>query len=263
MKIISASRRQDMVAFNKDYLKKKFREMGPDHFWVFWTKNPANLLEMDLDFSRCALQLTVTGLGGTALEPGVPGYASVLKSVEQLVGEGFDPRLINWRYDPIIPGHSSPRTAACLASFFSAMNVTRCMASFVTWYGHVKEHWPEGFSTQVSTQREREIVRRLKDIFSDYGITLYGCAQPHLAGVVKPARCVDGEYYSTVTGFNFNPEKDANQRKTCGCTMSIDIGRYNPCPHKCVYCYAVPGDVSITPGASAQGSLFDQGQLYV
>lgn len=240
MRIISASRKEDMVAFGANKILNRFKHEKTPSFWVFWTKNPKNLINMPLDYSRCALQLTVTGLGGTAIEPNVPNSESVLKSVHALIGKGFNPALINWRYDPIIPGFSKSEDLNGLAKQFSSLGVNRCMTSFITWYGSVKERWPEGKATQVSDETQRKIVLKAKEILDSYNITLFGCAQPHLADLVIPSKCIDGDYYSSVTGFDFNNEKDEWQRKACGCTQSDDIGNYSNCFHNCKYCYASP-----------------------
>lgn len=36
--------------------------------------------------------------------------------------------------------------------------------------------------------------------------------------------------------------KDTGQRNECGCVISKDVGQYNTCPHRCVYCYANTSD---------------------
>lgn len=87
------------------------------------------------------------------------------------------------------------------------------------------------------TVEQRRIAQTVKNILNEYGIKLYGCTQPHLADIIQPSKCIDGDYYASVTGFDFDTEKDPSQRKACGCTKSIDIGQYRHCPHGCLYCY--------------------------
>lgn len=248
MKIISASRREDMPAFDMRRLLEKYEGYGPDTFWVLWTKDPRNILlnYKDLDFKRTALQLTVTGLGGTAIEPNVPSASNVWEDMEHLIESGFNPALVNWRMDPIIPGFHAgrpefhtARMVHSLARRAKGLGIARCTISFITFYEHVKKRWPEGLKAARPTEQQREIANMIKDILGGYGIALYGCAQPQLSGLIMPSKCIDGGYYSAVTGFAFETEKDPGQRKECGCTKSVDIGRYQAsCGHGCRYCYA-------------------------
>lgn len=237
MIIFSASRREDMPTFHFDELMEKYHRYPEESFWVLWTKNPKNLINSGMDFRRVALQLTITGLGGSVLEPNVPQAEEVWKCAEQLISKGFNPSLINWRMDPLIPGYHTPEIVRSLARRAASLGIDRCTTSFITWYGHVKQRWPEGIKTQRDTTEQRRIAQTVKNVLNEFGIKLYGCTQPHLADIIQPSKCIDGDYYASVTGFDFDTEKDPSQRKACGCTKSIDIGRYRNCPHGCLYCY--------------------------
>lgn len=240
MKIISASRREDIITFRSDYLVQNFKDYGENTFWVLWTKNPHNLIKLGLDYKRIALQLTITGLGGTKVEPNVPNYKDVIKDLNILIKEGLNPKLINWRFDPIILGYNTnSELVRTLAYEISKLGISRCIFSFITWYGKVRKNWPEGYTDQgMNIEKQKGIVLLLKQIFNTYGISLYSCAQKHFNDIVESSSCIDRNYYNKITGYDFETGKDISQRKLCGCTLSIDIGSYYMCEHKCLYCYA-------------------------
>jgi len=238
MKIYSASRRHDMVSFLPNKLEQLYKDKGRDAFWVFWTKNPKNLLKMDIDYNRSALQLTITGLGSTDIEPNVPSYEKIIETTSELVSSGFNPDLINWRFDPVIPGFSSLQTMEKIACSLADIGIKRCMTSFVTWYGQVKERWKDGYKTQRSAEVKKDIIIAMSIMLKRFDIELFGCAQPEFEGIIQSSKCIDGDYYNKITGFDFNLQKDFGQRKACGCTVSEDVGEYTVCPHGCLYCYA-------------------------
>ncbi len=64
------------------------------------------------------------------------------------------------------------------------------------------------------------------------------CCEPSL----PVQRCIDGALLARLhpTGEPCKTERARGQRKLCGCTVSLDVGHYLPCPNGCVYCYAHP-----------------------
>ena len=50
--------------------------------------------------------------------------------------------------------------------------------------------------------------------------------------------CIDKDLIERIAGYRITAIKDRNQRKTCRCIESIDIGMYDSCPNGCTYCYA-------------------------
>ncbi|MDH4270545.1 MAG: DUF1848 family protein, partial [Candidatus Aminicenantes bacterium] len=125
--VISASRRTDLIAFFPDWLaaalrSRRARVLGPRgrirevslapeevHTVVLWSKDFSNLLRNTLGlrdllaaYGQLYLHFTVTGLGGTDLEPGVAPADVALSQLEGLVEVVGDPRRVSLRVDPIV-----------------------------------------------------------------------------------------------------------------------------------------------------------------
>jgi DNA repair photolyase len=62
---------------------------------------------LQLDIPRF-LAVSITGMGGTEIEPNVKNHEKVFKDLKELIDNGFDPNDIVIRIDPIYPGLNTP-----------------------------------------------------------------------------------------------------------------------------------------------------------
>jgi len=83
-------------------------------------------------------------------------------------------------------------------------------------------------------------VSAMAKVASDHQMEIFSCAEPvdFQAYGVKAGKCIDDEFILKVFGIEVAREKDASQRKACGCVKSKDIGMYDSCLFGCRYCYA-------------------------
>jgi len=90
---------------------------------------------------------------------------------------------------------------------------------------------------QTADERTR-FLQQLSALAAELGMELITCCQPGL----PPRRCIDGELLTALhpTGAPCRTDRARGQRDLCGCTASLDLGRYLPCPNRCLYCYAHP-----------------------
>ena len=262
-KVISASRRTELVAHYPDYLARRLRHLGPRnlHSVVVWTKDPANLLRhADLrdalsGVGQVFVHWTVTGLGGTFLEPNVPPPGQQLALLEDIIAYLGDPRRVHWRYDPLISarlvGRARLRPPSAsninldlfrsLAEPFARAGVPAVHTSFVTAYRKVARRLSAAGVTidEFGSQERRAFLDEMAAAASRLGLELITCCEPGY-----PARrCIDGELLAAL-----HPSRELcatqrakGQRHLCGCTVSLDVGHYLPCPNGCLYCYARPG----------------------
>jgi len=226
------------------------------HTLVLWSKDFRPLLR-DVGGVRRALavydqvfcHLTITGLGGTPLEPGIPPWQEVAVQLPELVQFVGDPRRVSVRYDPIVHWYEGeairsnlPHAEPILREVRRA-GITALRISFATVYGKVRKR--KGWRWYDPGREQRlEITGNLVTLASALGLTLYSCSQGDvLSAGALPSRCIDGELLTALHPQHLPAAlaKDRGQREECGCTLSVDIGSYGMrCPNGCRYCYANP-----------------------
>ena len=257
-KVISASRRVDLVAFYPDYMVERLEEIGTEdiHTLVVWTKNPQNMLvhpklrEVLKRLSQVYVLLTITGLGGTALEPQAPTTEQVFEQLPPIIDFLGSHQRLAIRYDPLIDViyQDQIRISNIDINLFGEiltrahpLGIKRAIVSYVTLYPKVEKRLQQNGFKIVDHQIEeiadfikKEMMLRAEML----GIELSTCVLPDLT--IKG--CIDGE---TLIGLHPLKErcskaKDRSQRETCHCTKSVDIGQWFACYHNCLYCYGNP-----------------------
>jgi len=280
--IISASYRTDIPAFHGDWFMERLRsgackvrnpysgQLFPvslrledvDGF-VFWTRNAAPFEGCLEEVARRAIpftvQYTVTGYP-RSLEPSVLETGRALDLLRRL-GERYGPRVLVWRYDPILFTSLTPRsfhleTFARLSQ--ALMGVTdEAVVSFAHVYRKTERHLEKlGAETGIrwwdpGLEEKRQLLTELAAVARRAGMTLSLCAQRELlVPGVEDAHCVDARRLAAVAGRPIGALQRGH-RKDCGCYESRDSGAYDPCRHGCAYCYAVsdPARARQTMGA--------------
>lgn len=273
--VISASRRTDIPLYYPRWLARVLKrgwvevpqpyggpprrvEVSPEvvHSIVLWSKsyqrvlaNEGGVREALARFDQLYCHLTVTGLGSTALEPNVPPWEEVVEELPAVVDLVGDARRALVRFDPIVHWYegedirSNLPYAAEIFDRAASFGIEAVCISFATLYAKVRRR--RGWRWYDPPLPERlEIAAKLADLARSLGLKLYSCSDGSLARAgAQPSRCIDGELLSHLhpQGYQASLEKDAGQRRECGCTVSVDIGSYQMCcPDGCRYCYANP-----------------------
>lgn len=262
--IISASRRTDLPAAHAQWLVNRFREgfvlvrnpMNPRQVSrvslrpedvdgvVFWTKNPAPLMEHLNIFEPYPyyFQYTLTGYDRDA-EANLPTHAERIDAFLRL-SERLGPERVLWRYDPIlISDRYSPgwHTGAFRRLAERLKGATgRVTISFVDVYPRNRKRLEALQAASLTEDAMRSIARDIAQIARENGMRTVSCAET--IGLsecgISHAACVDARLLGHIGGVPLKVSKDPGQRPACGCAPSTDIGAYNTCPHGCLYCYA-------------------------
>ncbi len=211
---------------------------------VFWTKNPEKMLpKLDLikDYPYY-FQLTLNPYD-ISLEPDVPRKAAVVAAFKRL-SDIIGPQRIIWRYDPILLNGTIDmeyhvRYFDVLAKKLQGYT-SKCVISFIDSYRKADKAFKAKGIVQLDDEAKRLISQKVSVIAAGYGLTVETCAEEIDLNAfgIGHASCIDTDLIEAISGTRIIAKKDRNQRKACGCAVSVDIGAYDTCPHGCLYCYA-------------------------
>jgi len=271
---ISASRRTDIPALYAPWFQARlaagwaeYIPAGPprrcrvsllpqDVLWfVLWTRWPqpfeAALDELMRRRFPVLCNLTLTGLGGTPVEPGSPPTDRALTAAHTML-DRLPLGAVQWRYDPVFlserydTGFHLSRFATLADSL--APRVDRVAISFVQPYGrrvapdlrrYASEHGDS--PTPAEDPRCLDLARGLQRLARERDLELVVCASETLRHALeaRPAGCDQFGWAARAY-----PElavirapRSRPTRPGCSCCAEVDIGVYDTCTLGCRYSY--------------------------
>jgi DNA repair photolyase len=211
-----------------------------DNGWFEWvrdkkpailiTKDPFKLNEILASFishSNIVVHATITGFGGTVLEPYVPEYKKSLEGYNSLIKILGEERVV-LRVDPVIPTEKGLETAK---NVMKELNYTRARISFIDYYDHVKRRFAaEDISLPWDTFHAPLDLR--KKAWKELG-------EPEVCGEpgFECCGCVSGMDCQIL---GVQPiQKEKGQRFQCACLANKRelLTSRKQCSHQCLYCY--------------------------
>jgi len=270
-------------------LKKKYLNPSIIPAIAFWTKGPVRLLGNNeklikvLELYRekeavINLQLTVTGFGGTFLEPGIQEPEEVCNDLKDIFSRGLiDPEAVVIRYDPIIKVKMQDKilTNASEKSFkkvitpFAAIGVKWVETKFLLIgnaekekYDHVRKRMENAkvMPIQFSTSEIREILSMFKHVCEkELGVDIFTCCVGKEQGISNWPHDLSCLSYGRLTKVGkklFGEHWDRislgkrSSREGCLCTAYWDLSNvegHKKCGSQdaaCIYCTASSKDYS-------------------
>lgn len=231
---------------------------------VFWTKNPRNIMPHLKTLDKMGyfyyFQFTLTPYDDT-IELNL-GRKSAIENTFIELSQTIGKERVLWRYDPIILNdqitisyHQEQFARLCdkLHSYTESVTI-----SFVDAYPKLKTK----LIREITKVEIAELSGIIGQIAKSYGLTVKACCEQFdlAAYGIDKASCIDKVIIEKICGCPTSLVVTKNQRPSCGCMESIDIGAYNTCMNGCIYCYA---NSSVTAAQRRYGSHSVDNELLV
>lgn len=234
---------------------------------VFMTKNPEPMekhLDELLETGYGMLfEVTATGYG-QSLEPGVPPLWKVVNSMKRISSKLGAERVV-WRYDPVL--FDDFRNVDWHISNFDKISkaleghVKRCVIGFFEPHNKLSAMMESGILREALVAEMEAVAVPFLRMAESRGMEIRSCCTGDaLADLgIADAGCIGPDMMSSL-GIPWEKPSTPN-RKGCLCVKTVDIGTYDTCPHRCVYCYANSkgGRKTSSPGEEMMADCPEEG----
>lgn len=209
---------------------------------VFCSKNPTPILPYLCHYQVPILfQVTLTPYH-IDIEPGVGDKTKVIDAIRVLSRQlGKDH--VDVRYDPIFlsPRYSVSYHLKAFDRLVSQLDgmTERIIVSFMDRYQNTRIHAKEIAAREWTEEDYRAIGMGFSESAKKHGMQVQTCYEKRNLteyGFVA-GDCIPYDRLLEWTGKRF-PLSKIRPGKGCHCVQTVDIGAYNSCPHRCLYCYA-------------------------
>jgi hypothetical protein len=226
------------------------------HLWTHsprrFRRNPivAYVLErFQKNLVPCSLQITVTGLGGTFLEPGIETTEESFFHIQKLIKDTvIPPHRITLRIDPLQSWKHNRYLLTNLEKVHHllerahALGIHKIRISLIDFHTYKKKILPRmaRMDLQYLPLDPSEVALRFRP-WIEKGIDIRTCATDLTSQGIPSGACFD---FAWVTGIPLSEERlPVAPRIGCLCYYPQDvtlwkIPRRSCCPGRCVACYA-------------------------
>lgn len=184
------------------------------------------------------IHATITGLGGTKLEPNVPTYMQSLDVLEQLnMIQNLDNVVL--RIDPLIPQVTNFEVIKQIVEAASSFGITRCRTSVIDYYPFVRDKFEAHkipYSKTFQPPFKYDLLMELREICIEFNMTLESCAEHENIPELIKVGCANQEEWRRL---GLNLQNGLPKRRDCFCNVTkYDLLSHEPtCGYNCLYCY--------------------------
>lgn len=202
---------------------------------------------------KLIVHATLTGYGGSVLEPCVPKPDEQFEAVQALVDSGFPQEKVTIRVDPLIPTEKGLSKALRVVETCMDDGFHRYRVSVLDMYRHVRNRFravgiplPYGEKQFASNEQLDEVDAMLREAAAYWqnlgrqasNLRMESCAEPYLRYPIQ-CGCISS-YDLELLGLDASDADSIGyQREYCMCySGKVELlSHKHPCSHGCLYCY--------------------------